>query len=192
MGTLLIYAAIAIVVAVALFLLAAYFLPAGEQIAAPIRDEPIWTLPADRSLDPADVETVRLPVALRGYRFAETDLLLDRLAEELKLRDAEIARLRTDRASPRPEADEVHLDELHDEDLERADPKQADPKHADPKQADTDRAKGADTEPAGSPNPVREPGLDGASGSGGAPGSAGPATSDGSRGLEDSVGDGGA
>ena len=101
MGTLLIYALIAIVVAVALFLLAAYFLPAGEQIAPPIRDEPIWTLPPDRALEPADIETVRLPVALRGYRFAETDLLLDRLAEELTLRDAEIARLRAQRPSPR-------------------------------------------------------------------------------------------
>jgi len=37
---------------------------------------------------------VRLPVALRGYRFAETDLLLDRLVEELRARDEEIARLR--------------------------------------------------------------------------------------------------
>ena len=37
---------------------------------------------------------VRLPVALRGYRFAETDLLLDRLAEELRARDEEIDRLR--------------------------------------------------------------------------------------------------
>jgi hypothetical protein len=41
-----------------------------------------------------DVDGVRLPVALRGYRFAETDLLLDRLAAELRARDAEIARLR--------------------------------------------------------------------------------------------------
>jgi len=37
---------------------------------------------------------VRLPVALRGYRFAETDLLLDRLVEELRARDEEIAGLR--------------------------------------------------------------------------------------------------
>ncbi len=27
---------------------------------------------------------MKLPVALRGYRFAETDLLLDRLADELR------------------------------------------------------------------------------------------------------------
>ena len=87
-------------VGAALFLLAANFLPAGEQIAPSIRDEPIWTLPADRALDPADVVDVRLPVALRGYRFAETDLLLDRLGEELKQRDAEISALRSGRAWP--------------------------------------------------------------------------------------------
>jgi hypothetical protein len=33
-------------------------------------------------------------VALRGYRFAETDVLLDRLAEELRVRDELIAKLR--------------------------------------------------------------------------------------------------
>jgi hypothetical protein len=43
--------------------------------------------------------SARLPVALRGYRFAETDLLLDRLTEELRLRDDEIARLRGARPS---------------------------------------------------------------------------------------------
>ena len=46
------------------------------------------------TLSSADITTARLPVALRGYRFAETDRLLDRLAEELDRRDAEIARLR--------------------------------------------------------------------------------------------------
>ena len=43
---------------------------------------------------------MRLPVALRGYRFAETDILLDRLTEELRERDAEIARLRDAAAWP--------------------------------------------------------------------------------------------
>ena len=146
MGTLLIYGAIAIAFAVALFLLAAYFLPAGEQIAPPIRDEPIWSLPVERSLDPADVETVRLPVALRGYRFAETDLLLDRLAEELKQRDAEIARLRGGRPSPRPAADQiVHdlVDEAADADSVEAESVEAEsveaePVHPDPKPVDGD------------------------------------------------------
>jgi hypothetical protein len=37
---------------------------------------------------------VRIPVSLRGYRFAETDDLIDRLAAEIVVRDEEIARLR--------------------------------------------------------------------------------------------------
>lgn len=94
MLTLALYGLLAIVLAVALFLLAAFVLPSGEQIAPPVRDEPEWDLPPDRKLDSDAVAAVRLPVALRGYRFAETDRLLDRLAVELDKRDAEIARLR--------------------------------------------------------------------------------------------------
>ncbi len=101
---LVLYGLLAVVVAVGLFLIATRFLPAGEQIAPPLRDEPPWDLPPDRTLQAADVDAVRLPVALRGYRFAETDLLLDRLATELRTRDEEIARLR-DRA-PLPAADD--------------------------------------------------------------------------------------
>ena len=88
------YGVLAIVLAAGLFFLASRFLPAGEQIAPPLRDEPPWELPPERALTPEDVDGVRLPVALRGYRFAETDLLLDRLAAELRARDAEIERLR--------------------------------------------------------------------------------------------------
>lgn len=94
MLTLALFGLLAIIVAAVLFLLAAYVLPAGEQIAPPLRDEPLWELPAGHSLAGTDVTSARLPVALRGYRFAETDRLLDRLAEELDRRDAEIARLR--------------------------------------------------------------------------------------------------
>jgi DivIVA domain-containing protein len=87
------FALLAIVLAAGLFLLAAYLLPAGEQIAPPLRDEPVWE-PPTRPLSAEDIAAARLPVALRGYRFAETDRLLDRLAEELDRRDAEIAQLR--------------------------------------------------------------------------------------------------
>jgi DivIVA domain-containing protein len=87
------YGLLAVGIAAVLFLIAAYVLPAGERIAPPIRDEPLWELPSSRRLAADDVVAVRLPVALRGYRFAETDLLLDRLADELKSRDDEIARL---------------------------------------------------------------------------------------------------
>ena len=91
---LLLYGLLAILLAGGLFAVAARFLPAGEQIAPPLRDEPPWELPLDRPLQAEDVDGVRLPVALRGYRFAETDMLLDRLAGELRARDAEIAQLR--------------------------------------------------------------------------------------------------
>ena len=90
------YGLLAILLAGGLFLLAVWLLPAGEQIAPPVRDEPPWDLPDGRELRADDVDSVRLPVALRGYRFAETDRLLDRLAGELRARDAEIARLRGD------------------------------------------------------------------------------------------------
>jgi hypothetical protein len=93
---LVLYGLLAVILAGGLFLVASRFLPAGEQIAPPLRDEPPWDLPADRVLHPDDVDSVRLPVALRGYRFAETDILLDRLAGELRARDDEIARLRGD------------------------------------------------------------------------------------------------
>jgi hypothetical protein len=124
MLTLALFALCGIAAAVALFLLAANFLPAGEQIAPSIRDEPIWTLPADRMLSPADVADVRLPVALRGYRFAETDLLLDRLGEELKLRDAEISALRSGEPWPPVEIAPAYPDEsfrpLRDEEVSNA------------------------------------------------------------------------
>ncbi|MCU1657273.1 MAG: cell division protein DivIVA [Pseudonocardiales bacterium] len=94
MVTLLLYGLLAIGLIGGLFLLAVRVLPAGEQIAPPVRDEPVWMLAADRRLAATDVTEVRLPVALRGYRFAETDQLLDRLAEEIRLRDEELDRLR--------------------------------------------------------------------------------------------------
>jgi hypothetical protein len=91
--SLLLYGFVALVAVGVLFVLAVRFLPAGEQIAPPAPDVKLWTL-ADHELSSQDVIDVRLPVALRGYRFAETDALLDRLSVELRDRDAEIARLR--------------------------------------------------------------------------------------------------
>lgn len=104
---LLVSAGAAIVIAAVLFFLATRFLPAGEQIAPAVRDEQPWELPADHRLTDADIDDLRLPVALRGYRFAETDLLLDRLADELRVRDEEIARLRGHEPVPTPAEDAV-------------------------------------------------------------------------------------
>lgn len=62
-------------------------LPAGEGALSP-------ELPADAAvhlpdgpLHAQDVEGLRLPVALRGYRMAEVDDALRRMAEELEARD---------------------------------------------------------------------------------------------------------
>ncbi|MFE1321294.1 DivIVA domain-containing protein [Kitasatospora phosalacinea] len=50
-------------------------------------------LPQDRALSRTDVDELRLPMALRGYRMDEVDDVLDRLGAELALRDARIAEL---------------------------------------------------------------------------------------------------
>jgi hypothetical protein len=93
--SLILYGIVAIAGAAILFFLFARFVPSGEQIAPALRDEPLWLTPAGQRIFAEDVENLRLPVALRGYRFAETDRLLDRLASELRERDAEIARLKS-------------------------------------------------------------------------------------------------
>lgn len=87
------YALLAVIVIAGLFLLAVFVLPRGEEISAPTPDTRPWDALPERRLRPEDVIATRLPVALRGYRFAETDLLLDRLTEEIRERDEEIARL---------------------------------------------------------------------------------------------------
>jgi DivIVA domain-containing protein len=101
-ASLILYGFIALLAVGVLFGLAVWLLPAGEQIAPPAPDFKPWTL-ADHALSPQDVHDVRLPVALRGYRFAETDTLLDRLTDELRQRDEEISRLRGETPPP-PEA----------------------------------------------------------------------------------------
>ncbi|MFI7009116.1 DivIVA domain-containing protein [Streptomyces sp. NPDC050145] len=50
-------------------------------------------LPQDRPVARADVEALRLPTAVRGYRMAEVDDALNRLGAELAERDARITEL---------------------------------------------------------------------------------------------------
>jgi DivIVA domain-containing protein len=68
-------------------------------------------LPAGR-LGVADVEGVRFSPALRGYRMDEVDDVLDRLTEELQLRDEEIAELR--RAAPGRSVHAGHANGTHE------------------------------------------------------------------------------
>ncbi|MGW0709107.1 DivIVA domain-containing protein [Streptomyces sp. NPDC002643] len=58
---------------------------AGERLQDP--------LPADRPVDRADIDALRFPLAVRGYRMTEVDDALNRLAAELAERDARIADL---------------------------------------------------------------------------------------------------
>jgi DivIVA domain-containing protein len=67
----------------------------GEKAVLPEAAPEQWTdpLPWDRPLSHDDVEALRLPVALRGYRMAEVDEALGRLGAELAERDARISHL---------------------------------------------------------------------------------------------------
>ncbi|MEU8772715.1 DivIVA domain-containing protein [Streptomyces sp. NPDC048606] len=56
-------------------------------------DRVVDALPETRPVERADIDALRLPVAPRGYRMAEVDDVLDRLAAELAERDARIAEL---------------------------------------------------------------------------------------------------
>lgn len=87
------YLLLALVVAVLLFYAVVSLLPGGLSLT-PERDNRPFELPVDRRMVREDLDRVRIPVGVRGYRFAETDDLIDRLAAELVVRDEEIARLR--------------------------------------------------------------------------------------------------
>ncbi|MDQ1733563.1 MAG: hypothetical protein QOK10_3722 [Pseudonocardiales bacterium] len=87
------YTLIGLIVAGLLFYGVIALLPEGLGLK-PERDRLPFELPSDRRMVRADLDRLRIPVTLRGYRFAETDDLIDRLAAELVVRDEEIARLR--------------------------------------------------------------------------------------------------
>lgn len=101
------YLLLALVVAALVFYGVVAMLPGGLSLT-PQRDNRPFELPPDRRMVPADLDRVRIPVSVRGYRFAETDDLIDRLAAEIVVRDEEIARLRSRVGDPpagRPVAD---------------------------------------------------------------------------------------
>ncbi|WP_194291383.1 DivIVA domain-containing protein [Cumulibacter manganitolerans] len=57
--------------------------PAGEPLASP--------LPAGRDLRAEDLRAATFPVTVRGYRMADVDALLERLAAQLAARDDAVA-----------------------------------------------------------------------------------------------------
>lgn len=68
-------------------------------------------LPPDRPLARSDIDAVRLPVAVRGYRMLDVDEVLDRLGAELAERDARIAELEASLAGARA----TLLKDLHEQ-----------------------------------------------------------------------------
>jgi len=64
----------------------------GGELAEAPADAADLGLP-DGPLRASDVEALRFPLAVRGYRMAEVDAALERLADELAVRDRLIADL---------------------------------------------------------------------------------------------------
>ncbi|MFF3980963.1 cell division protein DivIVA [Streptomyces sp. NPDC001828] len=70
----------------------------GDEAAVLSDAEPehlVDPLPEHRPVARADVEALRIPVVLRGYRMADVDDVLSRLGAELAERDARIAELQS-------------------------------------------------------------------------------------------------
>ncbi|WP_420035429.1 DivIVA domain-containing protein [Streptomyces sp. cg28] len=83
-----------------------------------LRDEPPQfyadPLPQDRPVGPADVDALRLPTAVRGYRMAEVDDALNRLGAELAERDARITELESELATAHTQARQQPYDRRPD------------------------------------------------------------------------------
>ncbi|MEV0635175.1 DivIVA domain-containing protein [Streptomyces sp. NPDC050619] len=67
-------------------------------------------LPPDRPLNRADVDSLRFPLAARGYRMADVDDALGRLGAELSERDARIADLESALAGARAAISHVSME----------------------------------------------------------------------------------
>lgn len=88
MATALIYVLVLLAVAAAIFVGASALFGRGEELAPiPRGASPTW-LP-DTGPAAADVRAVRFQQAVRGYRMAEVDWVLDRVAAELERLDEE-------------------------------------------------------------------------------------------------------
>ena len=95
MTTVLIYLVVMALVAAVVFMLASFVFGRGEELAPLPPGATPTTLPA-ANVTGQDVRDVRFQIVLRGYKMAEVDWVLDRLADELddlRGRVAELERL---------------------------------------------------------------------------------------------------
>ena len=74
----------------------------GGHMSEPVPDRPDLSLPDEGLLARDDVDRVRFSVGARGYRMDEVDDVLDRLADEIELREQRIAEL--EGRAPLPDA----------------------------------------------------------------------------------------
>ncbi|MDH6112653.1 DivIVA domain-containing protein [Kitasatospora sp. MAP12-15] len=65
----------------------------GGSLPEAVQDRLAARLPQERPLSRHDVDEIRLPMAVRGYRMEEVDDVLDRLGAELAYRDQRISEL---------------------------------------------------------------------------------------------------
>ncbi|WNV82416.1 DivIVA domain-containing protein [Umezawaea sp. Da 62-37] len=101
MTTALIYLVVMVLVAAVVFLLSALVFGRGEELAPlPPGASPTRLPPADVTSN--DVRSLRFQQVLRGYKMAEVDWVLDRLATEVDELKARIAVLEGD---PGPDLD---------------------------------------------------------------------------------------
>ena len=113
MATALIYVLVLLAVAAAIFVGVSTLFGRGEELAPiPRGASPTW-LP-DSGMAAADVRAVRFQQAVRGYRMAEVDWVLDRVAGELDRLHRRIAELEPPGAeltADEPSVDEPTADE---------------------------------------------------------------------------------
>jgi DivIVA domain-containing protein len=64
----------------------------GAPMETAYDDAPDSLVPAEGPVTADDLRRIRFPLAVRGYRMAEVDALLERLAEEREAEDARHAR----------------------------------------------------------------------------------------------------
>ncbi len=96
-----------LVIAALVFGVALLALGRGDSMASAPADRVEPELPG-RRLVPADLDELRLPLGLRGYRMAEVDAVLLRLRQEIADRDVELQALRpSDPIGSAPEASDA-------------------------------------------------------------------------------------
>jgi DivIVA domain-containing protein len=100
----------AVLVVLALGVVAVVAAGRGTPMEPAYDDAPDSLVPAEGPLTADDLRRVRFPIALRGYRMAEVDALLDRLAEERELADDRARRQADTNTRPGLEGDAPHTD----------------------------------------------------------------------------------